>query len=160
VVEYLKGAMALDEKDRVKALQYCFRHLDSADPDVAFDAFLEFAKAGDQDVGKVAPTLDPAKLRKLLTDPQTPADRLGVFAFLLGACGKPEDADLLAGMFRKGDDRTRAALSGLLGGYIQLRPDDGWGEVRSLLGQADRPLGECLAALGTLRFYHGWKPED
>src|SRR5262249_15421905 len=45
VVDYLKGAMALDEKDRTKALQYYFKHLDSADPDVAADAFLEFAKA-------------------------------------------------------------------------------------------------------------------
>ena len=32
VVEYLKGAMAIDEKERTKALQYYFRHLDSADP--------------------------------------------------------------------------------------------------------------------------------
>src|SRR5688500_256028 len=87
VPEYLHGGLALDDRDRTGALLYYFRHLDSADPDVAADAFLEFAKASDREVGAVGPKLDPARLRKLITDPKTPPERLGLFAFLLGACG-------------------------------------------------------------------------
>jgi hypothetical protein len=160
VVEYIKGALAIDEKERSKALEYHFRFLDSADPDVSADAFLEFAKASDQEIGKVAPSLDPAKLRKLLTDPQTTADRLGLFAYMLGACGKASDANVLAELIRKTDDRTRSALSGLLGGYVQLQSEAGWAEILGILTDAKRPFNDRLAALNTLRFFHSWKPDE
>ena len=71
-LEYLRGALALDDRDPTAALLYYFRHLDSNDPDVAGDAFLEFAKASDREIGAVGPKLDPAKLRKILADPKTP----------------------------------------------------------------------------------------
>ena len=105
---YLKGALALDDRDRVNSLLYYFGYIDSPDPDVAADAFLEFAKATDKEIGAVGPKLDPAKIRKLLVDPKTPPERLGVFAFLLGACGTKTDATTLATMIDKSDERHRA----------------------------------------------------
>jgi hypothetical protein len=89
-----------------------------------------------------------------------PAERLGVFAFLLGACGGEQDADLLHQMILENSERSRAALSGLLGGYIKLRPEAGWQNVWDILADEQRPFGDKLAVLGTVRFYHGWKPED
>jgi hypothetical protein len=160
VVEYLRGALAIPEKDRTKSLRYAFGHLDSSDPDVAADAFLEFAKATDQEIGDVARHLKPEKLRKLMTDPKTPAERLSVFAFLLGACGTKTDADLLAGMLAKNEERTAAATSGLLGGLIELRPQDGWEAVVRILKDPKRPFSQRLSALGALRFYHSWKPTE
>src|SRR5262245_57688702 len=53
VADYLRDGLALDDRDRVASLLYYFRHLDSADPDIAADAFLEFAKASDQEIGAV-----------------------------------------------------------------------------------------------------------
>ena len=160
VVEYLRGSLALDDADRVKLLLYFFKHLDSPDADVALDAFLEMAKANDREIGLIAPKLDPSKLRKLLADPQTPPERLGLFAFLLGACGTKEDATLLATLLTRGDERTSAALSGLLGGYIELRPREGWDLAVRLLQDTKRPYGDRLAVLGTLRFYQTWKPAE
>ena len=158
VPDYLKAALALDDRDRASSLLFYFRHLDSPDPDVAGDAFLEFAKASDQEIGAVGPKLDPAKLRKLLLDPKTPAERLGVFAFLLGACGNKNDAATLAALIDRPDDRTATALSGLLGGFIELRPEDGWKRTIAILEDPKRAYQDKLAALGTVRFYHAYRP--
>ncbi|HEY8505280.1 MAG TPA: hypothetical protein VIL46_11905 [Gemmataceae bacterium] len=160
LLPYLAGAIGQPEKDRTKSLLYFYRHLDAADPDVAADAFLEFAKASDRDVGEVARHLDPGRLRKLLTDPKTPPERLGVFAFLAGACGGDAEADLLARMIREDSERSRAALSGLLSGYIELRPSEGWELALRILSDEKRKFSERLAVLGTVRFFQGWKPQQ
>ena len=156
--DYLRGALALDDRDPTSALLYYFRHLDSTDPDVAADAFLEFAKASDREVGAVGPKLDPAKLRRLLADPKTPPDRLGLFAFLLGACGGKADADVLTTLIERRDDRASAALSGALGGLIELRPAEGWKTTRAILDDEKRGYNDKLAVLGTLRFFQAYQP--
>lgn len=158
--DYLKAALALDDRDRVASLQFYFRNLDSADPDVANDAFLEFAKATDQEVGAVGPRLDPARLRKLLADPKTPPERLGLFAFLLGACGTKADADALATLIDRPDERTAPALSGALGGLIEMRPDEGWRRAIGILEDPKRTYQDKLAALGTIRFFHAYRPAE
>src|SRR2546425_963558 len=71
--EYAKKAMALDAKKTAENLPFFFAHLDDTDPEVASDAFLEFARASDADVLKAAAKLDPAKLRTWISDPKTPA---------------------------------------------------------------------------------------
>jgi len=159
MAEYLAGALKLDDKDRIASLLYYFGHLDNSDPDVAADAFLEFAKATDQEVGAVGSKLDAAKLRKIITDPKTPVERIGLFAFLLGACGSKTDADLLASMLSKSDDRTAAALSGVLGGLIEIRPEAGWKRAIELLEDPKRPYQDKLSVLGTLRFFQAYKAE-
>src|SRR5262249_46284785 len=55
---------------------------------------------------------------------------------------------------------TAGALGGLLSGYIQLRPREGWELALAILRDSRRPFTERLAVLGMLRFYHGWKPEE
>jgi hypothetical protein len=160
LVDYLRGVMGLDPKDRPAALLYFFRYLDSSDPEVANDAYLELAKASDQEIGQVARRIDPEKLRKLIRDPQTPAARLSLFCFLLGAGGADRDAEFLKGLIDKPSGRTAAALDGALAGYIQLRSREGWELVGSILKDSKRPLTERLLALGAVRFYHGWKGKD
>jgi hypothetical protein len=160
VPDYLKAALALDDRDRVASLLFYFRHLDSPDPDVATDAFLEFAKATDQEIGAVGPKLDPAKIRKLMADPKTPPERLGLYAFLLGACGTKADADALSALIDRPDERAATALSGLLGGLIELRPEDGWKRAVAILEDPKRPYQDKLAALGTLRFFHAFRPAE
>lgn len=160
VVDYLKGTAALDPKDRSQALQYYFRYLDHADPDVSNDAFVEFAKATDSEVGQVAGKLSAAKLRTWLQDPQTPANRLSLYAFMLGACGSRDDAVVLRDLLDRPTERTLGPLGGILAGYIQLQPDEGWKRAHGMLRDAKRPFGERFAVLGTLRFYHGWKADQ
>jgi hypothetical protein len=160
VAEYLKGALALDKRDTQAALLYFARYLEHADPEIARDAFLEFAKAGDQDVGRIAPRLSPEKVRLWLKEEQTPAERLSLYSFLLGACGGETDAALLRSLLDDANERIAQAYDGVLAGYIHLRPQEGWELAHRLLADAKKPFRQRFAVLRTLRFYHGWKPAD
>src|SRR5262249_27253769 len=137
-----------------------FRHLDSADPAVAEDAFLELAKAGDEELGKAAKRMEPERLRKLLASPQTPPERVGLLAFMLGACGGDRDAEVLLGRIRAPLPPPRSDLSGLLAGYVELRPREGWDLVNAILADTKRPFGERYAVISTVRFFHGYRPDD
>jgi hypothetical protein len=160
VIDYLKGAMALDPKDTGKALLYFARFLEHADKEIARDAFMEFAKANDLEIGRIANQLPADKLRGWLKDPQTPAERLGLYAFLLGSCGTDKDADLLKSMLANPNDRTLPAFDGILAGYLQLRPREGWDQLLTMLRDERQSFQVRFAVLRTLRFQHILKPEE
>jgi hypothetical protein len=159
-VEYLKGALALDPKDRTAELLYYFRYLEHPDKEIASDAFLEFAKSNDKEIGQVAAKLNAEKLRGWIKDPQTAPNRRSLYAFLLGACGGEADAALLRSQLQELNEQTTSALDGILGGLIQLRPQEGWDMALALLRDEKKPFPVRYAVLRTLRFYHGWKPEE
>lgn len=162
VVEYVKAVAALDPADPVKLYGFYFGHLDAAEPAVAEDAFREFARAADADLLKAAARYDPAKLRRLIADPAVPAERLGVFAFLLGACGTPADAAFLAGLVKADPlpERTTAAFGGLLAGYVMLDPKGGWAFTEAVLADPKRGYGGRLAALSTVRYFQATRGKE
>jgi hypothetical protein len=155
VVEYLKAAASLDPKNTAKALAFFFSHLDSADATVSADAFLEFARASDTDILQAAAAFDPAVVRKLIANPETPLERLGVYAFLLGACGKAEDAAFLGTMLKQEPlpERTASAFGGLLAGFILLDAKGGWPLAASILADENRGISVRLSVIGTVRFF-------
>src|SRR5262249_4258874 len=125
-VEFIKKALALGPKDPVGNLAFFFKYLDDPDPEVARDAFLEFAKASDQDILKAAPKFDAAQLRAWIEKAETPAPRVSVYAVLLGACGGAGDAAFLRKKLDDKTERSSAAYDGLLAGYMHLKPKEGW----------------------------------
>jgi hypothetical protein len=189
LLDYLAGARALQGKSRTETLLFYFRYLDHPDEAIATDAYLEFARSTDKEVGEVAKHLSPAPLRKLLGDPKTPADRLGMFAFLMGGCGNDQDAACLEKLIKQPPERVANApigidqgvwtcggflgnsvrrerdvvinaMDGILSGYISLRPKQGWDLAVSILADARKPFPERFAVARMLRFYHSWKPEE
>jgi hypothetical protein len=160
VLKYVEGALALQGKDRVQTLLYFFAYLDNADETIAADAFLEFARSSDQEIAQIAPRLPPDRLRRLLQDPRTPSERLSLYGFLLGTAGTDRDADLLRDMILRPTDRTAGALDGLLSGYIQRRPREGWDLVVAVVSDGKRPFSQRFAAARTLRFYHTCQPVE
>lgn len=162
LVEYLKAATSLDPKDSAKRLAFYFKHLDSKDTEIATDAFVEFARAPDAEILAAAKSFDPATLRLLIASPATPPERLGVFAFLLGACGGPADSAFLAGLVKQDppSERTSSALGGLLAGYILIEPKAGWDFAVSVLGSAKRHYSERLSVIGTVRFFQTARPKE
>lgn len=162
VLEYLKVASTIDDADSAKKLGFFFKHLDSADAAVASDAFLEFARASDVEILKASAQLDAAKVRKLISDPNSPLERLGVFAFLLGVCGKQADAEFLAGLLKQNplSERTTAAFGGLLAGYVMLAPKEGWPLTTTILADEKRGFSERLSALSTVRFFQATRAAD
>jgi hypothetical protein len=160
VLKYVEGALALRGKDRMQALLYFFAFLDNEDETVAADAFLEFARSSDQEIAQIAPRLPAERLRRLLQDPKTPAERISLYAFLLGTAGTDRDADLLRDLILRPTDRTAGALDGLLSGYIHRRPREGWDLVVAVLGDGKRPFSQRFAASRTLRFYQNSRPAE
>jgi len=159
-VEYVRQVLKLDPKDQTGNLLFFFRYLDNPDPEIARDAFLEFAKATDQEITKVARRLDPAKLRAWLKSRETPAERLSVYALLLGACGGDDDARFLKAMLDEANERTVNAYDGFLAGYIHLRPREGWELTHALLRDGRKPILIRLAAARTLSYFHGAQPKE
>lgn len=155
LVEYLKGATKLNPADRTERLAYFFRHLASADALVAGDAFSEFARAADADIAAAAKHFDPAALRKLLADEKTPAERVGVLAYLLGVSGGSDDAKFLAGLLAPDPlpERVRESFGGLLAGYILLAPTDGWPFAARVLADDKRPFSVLLGTIQAVRFF-------
>ncbi|HEY7422976.1 MAG TPA: hypothetical protein VH682_01825, partial [Gemmataceae bacterium] len=159
-VEYARKIMKLDAKDVSGNLLFFFRYLESPDAEIARDAFLEFAKASDQEIARVAGKLDPKKLRGWLEKERTPAERLSVYALLLGACGTEADARFLQSRLSDTDDRIVNAYDGILGGYIHLKPREGWELAHELLRDSSKPLPVRLAVARTLSFFHGARPKE
>jgi hypothetical protein len=153
---YLRGLLALRRDE--SPLPFCFGYLDHADPEVANDAFVEFARANDAAIGQFAKQADPVRLRKWLADEQTPSERLSLYAFLLGACGTERDADWLLLQIQQPSARLRPALSGLMTGYLQLRPTAGWDLAKRIFADKQRLVSERLAMLGAIRFMQAWQP--
>jgi hypothetical protein len=157
-IEYVKSVISMPGVDTIQALQFFFRHLDSPDPHVAADAFMEFVRASDEDIGAVGKTLRPDKLRKWLKDPATGEERLSLYAMLLGSCGTKEDVAWFEGVLTRPGERLASAYDGMLGGLIQLRPKEGWELAERILREGALPAR--LAAVRTLRFYMAWKPAE
>lgn len=160
VVEYLSAAAKLDPNDVPARLAFYFKHFDAADPTVAADAFLEFAKAPDADILKAKTGFDPAKLVVLLADPKTPEERLGVFAALLGLCGEAKHTMVFTELLKEPlTDRAKANLGGILAGCVLLDAKAGWAATRKVLADDKRAFDQRLSALGTVRFLQATRAE-
>jgi len=160
LLTYLEKVKLLGQVPVTQRLLFFFEYLDHADDDIATDAFLEFAKTGDKDLADVAPQLGAEKFRKLLLDPKTVPEKIGLFAFMLAAGKNAKDADLLRGMVEHPTVKTQAALDGLLCGYIQLQPKQGWKTVYAILGDKKKTFNDRYAAFRVVRFYYNWKPQE
>jgi hypothetical protein len=159
-VAYVKKALALDPKNSVENLKFFFDYLQDPDPEVARDAFFEFAKANDADIARAAPRLDADKLRAWVKDPKTPPQKLGVYALLLGSCGKAEDVEMLRSLLDSKEERYANSVDGLLAGYMQRKPREGWEFIQSVLADEAKPLTLRLAVLRTIRFCYGAQPKE
>ena len=162
MADYLRAAAAIPEQDRAQQLGFAFKNLDSTDPAVAADAFLLLGKASDKELVEARSAFDPEKVRRWLRDPQTPQERLGVLAMLLGLQGHPEDAAVFAALLGESPrpERISSNLGGILAGYLLVNPRAGWRTIERLLADGTVPFNERLAAIGTLRFIQATRGDD
>jgi hypothetical protein len=153
--EYVKGLLVLDGKDRLRLMRYCFDYLEHANQVLAEDAFLEFMKSPDADIGKVARDLPAEKIRGGLENPKTAPSRLRLYGFLLGNCGKVEDAEMLRNLAAKNPPNA----DGILTGHVLLKPKEGWVHVRHLLGDGSRDFVVRYQALRTAQFFYNTRSD-
>jgi hypothetical protein len=154
-ITYLRRVLALPANDARKRLGFFFRHLDDPDPEVSGDAFREFANASEQDILRAGRRYSAEKVRKWLKNPKTPAERLGVYGLLLGACGKARDARLLRKLLDRKEDRYAKAAKGILAGLMQLNPRAAWTFIFAVLRDQRKSLDLRLTVLCGLGEYRG-----
>jgi hypothetical protein len=159
LVKYLSGAVALKDKKAPERLRYCFDFLNSAELDVAIDAYREFAKADYKDYKDMAKKLPADKIAGWLKDPKTPPYRYGLYASLLGHCGNADDAKLLRQMIDDPEKRKGSGIDGLLAAYLMLDPKGGWTYVTDLLKDGKQEFLIRFAGLRTLRFLWDQRPD-
>lgn len=157
MISYLQKAIQQPENNAQVRLQHFYKYLDNADADIAADAFLEFAKTNDKDVATIAKKLPSDKLRRLLANPETPNERIGLFAFLLGSSQNPADRKLLEQLIAQSEKTQHKALDGLLCGYAQIDSQQGWKKILDILGDSEKSFPEQLAATRAVRFFHNWQ---
>lgn len=151
--DYLKGALAVRQKDTATRLHYFFDYLESDDIVISSDAYSEFGYAEYKEVREIGPKLPAATLMKWIKDPNTRGSRLGLYGLLLGHCGKTEDAKGIRALL---DDKERSytsGLDGILTGYVMLDPKAGWEYLVGIITDKDKDFPVKYAALKTVRFF-------
>ena len=159
IAEYLKGALAVKDKDPATRLKYFFDYLEDKDPAVSGDAYKEFGFADYKDYRGVAAHLPADTIARWLKDPNTSPSRFGLYASMLGHCGTDEHAKLLRTLLDDPQRRFTSGLDGLLAGYVMLKPKQGWEYVATIMADAKLDFGLRYAALRAARFFHEFRTD-
>lgn len=150
---YLVGALAVKDKPIPDRLRFFFDYLEDEDPDIANDALKEFGNVLDYKVlREVYQTLPADKIARWLENPN--ALRIGLYASMLGHCGKDEHAQLLRSMLDDPKKREMSGMDGVLAGYILLKPKEGWEYLQKIVKDPSEPFVLRYAALRACRFFH------
>jgi hypothetical protein len=158
LAKYLEGALAHKDEKPTKRLRFFFDFLDDADSEVNTDAYKEFANAPYQDYRELAGELPAARISGWLKAKETPAFRHGLYASMLGHCGKPEDAQVLREMLDS-PLRSGVGTDGILAGYVMLAPKEGWAYLAGILKDPTKDFSTRYAALRTVRFFWDLRPD-
>jgi hypothetical protein len=159
IAEYLKGALAVKDKDTTTRLRYFLNFLDDKDSEVSGDAFNEFGLADYKEYRPVAEKASPEMIAKWIRDPNTPALRMGLYGSMLGHCGTSAHAKLLRDSLDDSQNRYSSGVDGMLAGYIMLEPKQGWEYLKSILSDPKRDFLLRYAALRATRFFHDYRPD-
>jgi hypothetical protein len=158
-IPYLMGLLHLDARDPTQRLHYCFQFLNHPDPEIASDAFREFAKTPDRELGIAARKLSPRKLLGWLKDPKTPSYQVGLYAILLGHCGGRTDALFLRALAEKRiKDQATSGMDKILAASMLLAPKDGHAFTCKVLRNPANEFTVRYAALRAVRYIHDIRP--
>ncbi len=157
--KYLAGAVAVKDKTAGERLRYCFDFLNCPEYNVSLDAYREFAKADYQDYKEIAKKLPANIIAYWLKDPKTPAYRYGLYASLIGHCGRAEHAKLLRNMIDDPEKRKGSGIDGLLFGYVMLQPKEAWTYLKNLMSDSKEEFLMRYAGLRTVRFLWELRPD-
>jgi hypothetical protein len=159
MVKYLKGALAVKDKDISTRLRFFFDYLDNPDLEISNDAYKEFANASYNDYHDMAKKLPAHRIAKWLQDPETPSFRFGLYASMLGHCGTEKDAALLRKLLDDPEKRMNSGVDGMLAGYTLLKPKEGWEYIKGILKDPKKEFMLRYAALRAVRFFHDSRPD-
>jgi hypothetical protein len=158
-VQYLSGALAVNQADRGAVLKYAAGFLEHANPDIADEAVLEFQRSSQSDLRAVGRGLSADRLRGWLRDPKMPAGRLRLYAFLLAQCGTRADARLLREILDRRGPRDDSQIDDILTAYTLLDPAAGRAYTFGLLKDPKSEFMIRYSALRSVRYFRADRPE-
>jgi hypothetical protein len=159
IAKYLKSALELRDEKQPKRLRFFFDYLDNEDSEISNDAYKEFAKADYADYQEMAKSLPADKIVRWLTDEKTQAYRYGLYASLLGHCGKEKDAEVLRTMLDNKDKLLGAGVDGILAAYTMLKPKEGWDFIAVNMRDPSKHFMIRYNALKAVRFFWTFRPD-
>lgn len=159
MAKYLLGALEHKDASISKRLRFFFDFLDSPDLEISNDAYKEFGNADYKDYKDMAKGLPATRVAGWLKDEKTPAFRYGLYASMLGHCGKPEHAGLLRKMLDDPAKRLGSGVDGMLAGYVMLKPKEGWDYTYDILNDGKKEFMVRYAALRAVRFLWDSRPD-
>lgn len=134
-------------------LPYFLRFLESDEPLIADDAFLELNSAEWEDILACTSQLPRDKLREWLRNPQTKPTRIGLYAELLGVCGNKTDAEELLEHIRQPTNDFRFGMDGYNIAYLWRTGEKGLAVLDELkLRPNDSHFSERYAVMQAIRF--------
>ncbi len=152
LVKYLTEAIVLKDKTAPERLRLCFNYLNNSEWMVAGDAYREFARTAYKNYKEMAKHLPPETIAGWLKDPKTLPDHVGLYALLLGHCGKVEHAELLRSILDDPGFKNAGAAKNLLTAYIMLEPKGGQAYVTDILKDGTKKFWLRYESLRALRF--------
>src|SRR5262249_50834880 len=158
IVKYLQGALRVKDKPISDRLRYFFDYLDNRDMEISTDAYKEFGNADYKDYRDMAHDLPADKIAGWLEDPNTPAFRHGLYASMLGHCGKEKHAELLHKMLTDPTKVAGSGVDGMLAGYTMLKPKAGWAFIRDILKDPSKEFLQRYAALRAVPLFLESRP--
>ncbi len=161
LLKYIAEAPAASLPPDVR-LPYFLPFLESADAEIASDAWGEFARSRYEDVVSVRREFSTDRLRSWIANPSTSPERLGLYGMMLGLCGDQMDAAFLEqqiGMPRRSQE-FRFGSEGLMGGYLLLTGESGLNFLRETrLQPGDIATDEVFSVIQAIQFIWSYEPE-
>jgi hypothetical protein len=159
MAKYLKGALEMKDKKIGERLRFFFDYLDNKDLEISNDAYREFANADYKDYCDMAKSLPADRVAKWLTDKDTQAFRIGLYASMLGHCGTKAHAKVLRDLLDDPIRRVGMGVDGILAGYVMLDAKTGWAYLREVLSDPSKEFLLRYAALRAGRFLHDYRTD-
>ena len=161
IATYLRDAIEVKKLPVSEQLAFFFRHLDSDDPDISNDAYMEFGNSDYRDFRVMAEKLNPDQILKWLQNPNTPVSRYGLYGSMLGHCGRQEHAAEVRKLLDHFSKRFSSGIDGILAAYVLLDRKQGWQYIHRILANEGDQFEFLLryAALRAVRFFWEYRQD-
>lgn len=151
VADYAAGAVGIAGRGGPAPLDYYLPFLQSPSREISSDAFLEFAKSSDSTLVEFSKKMNPSLLKNWILDPKVPEERVGLYAFLLGGCGKGADVGFLVEFLSSSSPRAQVSSDGAMVALIRLDPEKGWAILDGFLKADNTGLQTRLSCIRSLK---------
>ncbi|WP_437190801.1 hypothetical protein [Planctomicrobium sp. SH527] len=142
-----------------KRLKYYLNFLEHSDPEIAIDAYGEFAGSPYSALVSIKELLPRAKIVGWLQNPETTPTRRGLYGLMLGLCGTDAEKRYLEEQVLQQTEDIRFGIDGMMAGYVLLAGDAGMKKLADTkLRDPSTITSEVFSTMQLMRFL--WEYTD